>query len=344
MFFYKQKIALTAILILVGCSANNKKIESTDQATCNDTACIQKVCTSYTSETSSTNSKSTVCPVTGSCLVPNMSLTMQLSNGIPGENLVCGGASTKMVLDAVLANMTTKDSITGWTKQQYSQITANSTSYCSNITCQKILAIADKVIEPKKWVEEPRAIFASEVEKFFKERSTELGSEVNSFASSAYPTDIDKCKFVTGAQAISNKQAPGYEVLYKEYPLLEKSTSSYQDGALKMVALVGPANYGHYVTLEGFSVTDNDIMFKFLDPIYGIKWYGLMQVTLNQPFCITFDKQKNKCTNYYQITEMPAEFGTGPRTITLLVEKDGQMSDQAAVKVIAFVSGLMLPL
>ncbi|MFH1223295.1 MAG: hypothetical protein V1647_03010, partial [Pseudomonadota bacterium] len=201
---------ITAILatILTGCFGSQNRTGDTDTSSCNDASCIQNLCPSYTAEVSS-SSKNSVCPVVGTCSI-NMPLTSQLTNGIPSANIACGPTSGSMIVDAVLGNIGSKDNISGWIKQ-YSLITAPNTNYCSNLACQKVVSVGDEILNPAEWASGAREVFASEMKKFFSDRVVELGNAVvSSFASQAFPEDIDKCKFVTGEAAISNQHPATY--------------------------------------------------------------------------------------------------------------------------------------
>ena len=344
MLFFKRGISFVTILTLTGClTGSGKKDDSTSTtSSCNDSSCIQNVCPSYKqAELPPTNQKNTICPVVGTCAIPNMPVTSQLTNGIPSGNIACGPTAASMIADAVVANVSSKENMTGWMKQ-YSQITSAS-AYCSNLSCQRVVMIADKLIEPAVWESGgAREVFASEIKAFFSERTSELGVGVVSFASDVYPENIEKCKFITGEQAITNQHAASYNVLYREYPQIKKSASTYQGAPLYEISF-GQAVIGHYIAMDGFSIDKSDAMFKFHCPIYGVKWYRMVQAKLNEPYCVKFDTAKNECIAYHKITQAPAGFNTNASAVTFLLESDGEDADKTGYnyKVVAFVSGLI---
>jgi len=98
---------------------------------------------------------------------------------------------------------------------------------------------------------------------------------------------------------------------------------------------------GHFIAMNGYTVSTTSILYKFHDPIYGIKWYSLKQVRLNQPFCVSYSG--TTCLQYIKVTALPSGFESNnpSNSFTYLLETTGEETSQNYVyKIIASISGI----
>jgi hypothetical protein len=97
---------------------------------------------------------------------------------------------------------------------------------------------------------------------------------------------------------------------------------------------------GHFITMNGYTVSKAGVMYKFHCPIYGIKWYYLKTVKVGQPFCIMGNT--NECQQYATITELPLGFEDGVNdSFSYLVEMLGEeIANNSSLKVVANITGI----
>jgi hypothetical protein len=325
-----------------GCSLNSgskSKGAGSTSLYCNSESCMKDICQYYKADINSSSEQS-VCKIIGNCEIPNMPLTIQLAVPVHGD-LACGPTSTSMALDSLITN--TKPTLSGW-MNTYSSIVASTSADddgCpgSDLNCKKVVAIGNKLINGS-WADDARAVAASEVSQFLETVKAEISPAATSFKTSVYPNDVAECDFVTGDHAITNSDIWNNMILYLNYEQITESTSTYSGAPLTEIKFK-PSESGHFITMNGYNTTMSNIVYKFHCPIYGIKWYYLKQVKLNQPFCVNYSV--NECTQYIRVTQLPEGFEDSNPTdsFTYIVEMPGEETAQNYIyKIIASISGI----
>ena len=92
--------------------------------------------------------------------------------------------------------------------------------------------------------------------------------------------------------------------------------------------------------MNGYTVSTSGVMYKFHCPIYGIKWYYIKTVKIDQPFCMSY--VGSECQKYANITELPLGFEDSTNnSFSYLVEMHGEeAANNYDFRVIASVSGV----
>lgn len=343
--FVNMRILILVIIISLTSSCFDKKAKQNDLS-CNSSSCLEKVCPGYsTTDTYTADTNFEICEFEGSCEIPNMPLLLQLGFNVPGSNIACGPTAVKMITDSLIS--TTQGTMTGWLNL-YSSITSSSdptgssTGYCSNNKdCRQMLSVANELINAS-WTNNPKKVTALETAMFFEERATELnnvnGTSAKDYQSNVFPNDIDQCTFASGNQALNNSHPWAYSILYLEYPIEEKTSSTYNGAELLDISInniSGPN--GHYIAMKGFEAQESDIIFKFHDPIYGIKYYKILKATEDEPLCVV-KSLDGACVRYIKIKQLPSGFNG---SVAFLVANPGEeSSNNYYFKLIAAVSGI----
>ena len=322
-------------LILTNCAPTKNSTGTGNNAVlCSDETCIKTVCPSYKAQTAS----GTVCKLIGDCEMPNMPLTSQLAIPVHGS-LACGPTSSEMALDSFIIN--TAPTLSSWIST-YSNISASTTvSGCpsSDLNCKKVVTIGDKLINGS-WAQSARAVSASEVSTLLETVKAETNPTADTFKTSVYPNDVKQCDYVTGDYAINNSQPWNNILLYLSYESVEDGHSTYSGAAMTSIKFKDSES-GHFIAMNGYTISTSGVLYKFHDPIYGIKWYSLKQARLNQPFCASYSG--STCLQYVKVTELPSGFedNNPSNSFTYLVETTGEEASQDYVyKVIASISGI----
>jgi hypothetical protein len=246
-----------------------------------------------------------------------------------------------MAVDSLIAN-SAQDS-TGWLKSYTiisSPVSTASIEGCpsSDLNCKKVVTVGDKLIGGS-WDDNARPVAATEVEDFLQNLELEVIPDAESHTSGVFPDDIKQCDFVSGSKAITDSSPWNNIVLYLNYETSIQSSSSYNGVALINMKLQDPQG-GHFITMNGYTVSKAGVMYKFHCPIYGIKWYYLKTVKVGQPFCIMGNT--NECQQYATITELPLGFEDGVNdSFSYLVEMLGEeIANNSSLKVVANITGI----
>lgn len=342
---YKALI-VTLALSIMGCMVGNKRGGSTTtDYSCNSSACVESLCPGYSTASSADGTNADVCTFSGSCEIPNMPLTFQLNLPIPGASIVCGGATAQMIVNSVVSNSQLQ--LSGWF-DSYSSITGTtdptgySIGYCdTDQSCRQVLSVGSELIN-QSWVSNPQRVTALEMNLFFEERATEVlnaqGVRAQSYESAIFPTNINECTFAAGTQALTNNHPWTYSILYLEYPVDTKTTSTFNGASLTELNLkVTTQPNGHYIAMKGFDTTALGISYKFHDPIYGVINYFIVNVKENEPVCITKGVD-GTCASYIKVKQLPSTFN-GEGTFLMAQSGEEQASDYA-FKFIAAIAGI----
>lgn len=328
-----------SIFVLASCvsSSNSKSRGSGSTLFCTDELCVQSLCPNYSAQTSVSTDNS-VCKIVGTCEIPNMPLTFQNLIPVNGD-LACGPTSTHMALDSLIANTTL--SLSSWINTYANLSTTSSVTGCSSsdINCKKVVTVGNKLINGS-WYQNGRAVSAAEVSTLFETVKLETTPLSDSFKTSVYPNNIKQCDFVTGSHAVSESHRWNNVLLYLTYEQIIEGNSTYSGVPLIEIKFKASES-GHFITMNGYNTTTSNVLYKFYCPIYGIKWYAMKNVKLNQPYCVSYTG--STCTQYVRVTQLPQGFedNNSSNSFTYLLETSGEeVSQNYVYKIIAGISGI----
>ena len=325
-------------LILTNCApVKNSTGTGNGLTLCSDETCIKTICPSYRAQTSISSDKS-ICKIIGDCEIPNMPVTSQLAIPVHGD-LACGPTSSQMALDSFIIN--SAPTLSSWISTYNSISASTSVTGCTatDLNCKKVVTIGDKLIGGS-WYQNARAVSAGEVSTLLETVKTETTPTADTFKTSVYPNDVSQCDYVTGDYGITNSQPWNNILLYLNYEQTEGTHSTYSSTPLTSISFKDSTG-GHFIAMNGYTVSTSSVLYKFHDPIYGIKWYSLKQVRLNQPFCVSYTG--STCTQYIKVTTLPSGFedNNPSNSFTYLVETTGEeASSDYVYKIIASISGI----
>ncbi|MEI6093232.1 MAG: hypothetical protein WCQ47_06070 [bacterium] len=337
---------LLSIIILAACSSSSssKAKGSGSSLLCTDEACVKSVCPSYSSQTNSSTDNN-ICKIVGACEIPNMPLTFQ--NLIPVNGaLACGPTSMHMALDSLILN--SSPVLSSWINTYSNLSTTSAVTGCSSsdMTCKKVVTVGNKLINGS-WYQNGRPVSEVEVSSLFETVKAEISYPLSnpaknseSFKTSVYPNDIKQCDFVAGSHAVSNSQIWNNVLLYLTYEEIVEGSSTYSGVPLIDIRFK-PSDSGHFIAMNGYNTTTSSVLYKFHCPIYGIKWYSMKNVILNQPSCVLYNG--TACTQYIRVTQLPQGFedNNASNSFTYLLETAGEeVSQNYVYKIIAGISGV----
>lgn len=331
-----KNIILTT-LIFTMCACFGKKTEVSSNS-CNSETCINSLCPGYAASSYSDENSTDVCSFQGSCEIPNMPLTFQMNLQMPGNSIACGPAAAQMITNSILSKP--ENQVSGWLSS-YSSIsesldpTGASSGYCeNNKDCRQVLSIGTELINTS-WAVNPKRVNAAEMASFFEQRAEEM-LNAKEYDSNVFPSEIDQCTFVSGDQALTNGHPWTYSILYLEYPVNTSVSSRYNETELIELTLKEQIN-GHYIALKGYEASSTGLNFKFHDPIYGIKYYSMVNIKEDEPVCIVRSAD-SICSLYLKIKELPTGFKSAG---TFLVASPGEEKTSSyTFKFIASISGM----
>ncbi len=329
-------VIIICSIFIVSCSNSKSSSGSGNTASifCTDESCVKNVCPAYKAQISSASEKS-ICKLVGSCELPDMPVTIQTL--IPSHGSVaCAPTSAQMGLDCLIANTT--PTMSDW-MDTYSKLSATSTvTGCpsADLDCKKVVTIGSKLINGS-WSQSARAVSAGEVTQFIEDIKTDIAPVADTFKTKTFPDNVDACDYMTGDHAIKNGQPWNNILLYLTYEQTIAATSTFSGVPLTDIKFK-PSENGHFIIMNGYNTMSTDVLYKFHCPIYGIKWYEMKHVKLNQPFCVVTNA--TGCAQYVRVTELPQGFENGEAFTYLLETAGEEVAQDYIYKIVASISGI----